>query len=293
MNKDKKVLVIGGAGFIGSNLVKELIKLGYSVSVLDNLSTGSRDNFVVGADYTISDASNIKNAFGERSFKFVFHFGEYPRVEQSFEDIDECFGNNTASFPAVLSYCRQTNSKLIYSASSTVFNGKDEDGEWLSPYTLSKAFNVNLLLQYSKWKNLDFAIVYFYNVYGPGEISSGKYSTVIAKYLQLLSEGQLVLPVTAPGTQRRNFTHVNDIVSGLLLLATKGRGDGYGIGTDESYSILEIIKILGADFILTPHVLGNRMGAPVQSNKTKALGWSPKHQLIDYLSNSKQRFDNS
>ena len=283
MKLGNKVLVIGGAGFIGSNLVESLKKTGHLITVLDNLSSGSRKNFISGVEYQIGNAININQILCNKSFDTIFHFGEYSRVEQSFSDIDMCFKNNISSFPEILNFSKKNNAKLIYSASSTVFQSDNKDGLSLSPYTLSKEQNINLLLQYSKWEDLNFAIVYFYNAFGPNEISTGKYSTVIAKYLNIIANGISVLPVTSPGTQRRNFTHVYDIVSGLRYVADKGYGDGYGIGSDFSYSIVEVVEMLGATSKMQPNVPGNRMNAPMKSKKTKALGWKPNYNLKDYL----------
>ena len=120
-------------------------------------------------------------------------------------------------------------------------------------------------------------------MYGKREISNGKYSTVVAKFLNIKKEGGTTLPVTSPGTQRRNFTHVDDIVDGLILVALKGEGDHYGIGSPESFNILELAKMIGLQPTMMPKVKGNRATADVFSQKTIELGWSAKNNLKDYI----------
>ena len=181
-----------------------------------------------------------------------------------------------------MSYCNKHGSKLIYSASSTIFADVKDD-ECLSPYTLSKQQNVDVLRQYSKWTGLQHAIVYFYNVYGPNELSQGKYATVVGKFLQMIKSGETLLPVTSPGSQRRNFTHVNDIVKALQLIAEQGYGDGYMIGAKKDYSIIELANMLEAEYRLTPAVAGNRIKTTIDTSKVEALGWSAKINLLDYL----------
>jgi UDP-glucose 4-epimerase len=140
-----------------------------------------------------------------------------------------------------------------------------------------------LVKTYCSWFNLDYAITYFYNVYGPREISNGAYSTLIAKYLSLIRSGKETLPVVKPGSQKRNFTHVDDIVEGLILVALNGHGDGYGIGNDQAFTVLEIVEILekGAEWL--PERKGNRMTAPVNTELTKKLGWKCRKDLATYL----------
>ena len=130
---------------------------------------------------------------------------------------------------------------------------------------------------------MNYAITYFYNVYGESEISTGKYATVIAKFLRLKKNKTEYVQIVSPGTQKRNFTHVNDIVSGLELVALKGFGDGYGIGSSESFSIIQLAKLLGLKYKLTPPKKGNRMSAELKISKTKKLGWRCKYNLKDYI----------
>lgn len=282
MIKFKHILVIGGCGFVGGSLVHRLASDGYSVTCLDNYFTGTVDAHVEGVQYITGNSSDINKINFDCNFDVVFYLGEYSRVEQSFEDIDTVFAFNFGPAYEVLKFCRFHDAKLIYSGSSTKF-GDDGSNAGASPYAWTKKVNTELVEVYSRWFGLSYAITYFYNVYGKGEISNGKYSTLIAKFTNLVMQGEEVLPVVSPGTQVRNFTHVDDIVDGLILVAESGQGDGYGIGADESFSILEVAKMFGKPVQMLPERPGNRLKAELNTQQTKKLGWRPVHKLRDYI----------
>jgi len=279
--KKKTILVTGGAGFVGSNLVRALRNDGADVFVLDNLSTGYIDEVVGSQGVVIGEVRDINSLVPVRP-DYVFHLGEYSRVEQSFDDIDIVFEANLNSIYSVLKFCRDRSSKLIYAGSSTKF-GDGGDTKFQSPYALTKSINTEIVQTFCSWFGMEYAITYFYNVYGQREIATGKYSTVVANFLNLVRSGAKLLPVVRPGTQIRNFTHVSDIVEGLKLVALSGRGDGYGIGSDDAVSILELVEMLGCTPELIPERRGNRISASVNTGKTKALGWLPRRRLQDYI----------
>lgn len=279
---NKRILVTGGAGFIGSSLIRRLIRANEVVS-LDNYSMGSIDNHVDGASYLKGDASQINELLPEQKFDYVFHFGEYSRVEQSFNETFRVLKCNSAML-SILQFSKMAGAKLIYSCSSTVFNDTVGAAS-LSPYTLSKKNNVQLLKNIALWEELPYSIVYFYNAYGPNEIARGPYATVVAKFLQLRESGQRVAPVTHPGTQRRSFTYIEDIVAGILLAAEKGYGDGYGIGSDRSFSILELCELIGLEPEFSDPARGNRMNTKVDNEKIKSLGWCESMTLEQYIDN--------
>jgi len=127
-----------------------------------------------------------------------------------------------------------------------------------------------------------YAITYFYNVYGEREIQTGKYATLIALFKEKMKKGES-LTIVSPGTQKRNFTHIDDIVDGLLLVGENGYGDEFGIGSEEAFSIKEVAQMFGGTIEMLPERRGNRMTAEVVSDKTKALGWSPKKNLHTYI----------
>jgi UDP-glucose 4-epimerase len=274
------VLVTGGAGFIGSHLVEKLSLLGHDVFSLDNYFTGSEDNHVQGVIYIKGDTSDI---FSLIQFvpDLVYHLGEYSRVEQSFDDIDLVFRFNKLGTYQVVNFCRINQCKLVYAGSSTKF-GDGGLGRDQSPYAWTKASNTELISNYGRWFGLNYAITYFYNVYGPREICSGPYATLIALFISKVKSG-LPLTVVLPGTQLRNFTHVYDIVSGLVLVGMHGKGDEFGIGSPEAYSVLEIASMFNQKIEYLPERAGNRMTANVHAAKTIALGWSPEHKISDYI----------
>jgi len=226
----KKILITGGAGFIGSHLCEELVKNNENeVWSLDNYSTGSEENHIAGVQYIKGDTKNIEKLVNFKPH-IVFHLGEYSRVEASFSDIEKVFEYNAQGTFSVLQFCRKHGSKILYAGSSTKF-GDGGLGKNQTPYGWTKSNNTVLVKNFNLWFGVPYAIVYFYNVYGKREISNGKYATLIGIFINRISAGKS-LTVVSPGTQKRNFTHVDDIISGLILVAENGYGDNFGIGSD-------------------------------------------------------------
>jgi UDP-glucose 4-epimerase len=279
--KGKKVLVTGGAGFIGSHLCQRLIEDGNEVVSIDNYFTGTERNHIQGIRYYPYSTDGLLNSpfVYEPSFDIVYHLGEYSRVEQSFNDIRLVHKYNTQGTFQILEYVRDTGAKLIYAGSSTKFSDNGADA---SPYAFTKAQNTQLVMNYGEWFGIDYAITYFYNVYGGREIKEGKYATLIALFKEQMKQDKK-LKVVSPGTQERNFTHIDDIIDALVLIGEQGEGDGYGISSDKSYSILEVARMFGGEIEMLPERLGNRMSGEVVTEKTKALGWRAKHNLKDYI----------
>ena len=282
-----KILVTGGAGFVGSNLCEALAKdTNNEVYSLDNYFTGSRENHVEGVTYIEGSTEHI---FELIDFvpDLVYRLGEYSRVEQSFDDIDKVLLFNKIGTLKVLEFCRKHQCKLVYAGSSTKFGdggiGKDQ-----SPYAWSKSSNTELVKNYGNWYRLEYAIVYFYNVYGKREIRTGKYATLIALFTEKMRKGE-PLTVVSPGTQQRNFTHIDDIVAGLLIVGEKGKGDGYGIGSLETYTILEIAQLFGGKIEMLPERRGNRMTAEVITQKTEALGWKAQRHIKEFIEEIKNK----
>lgn len=275
----KLILVTGGAGFVGSHLVKRLVAEGHRVISLDNYFTGSRETHVSGAEYREGHTKDIESLIPE-SPDLVFHLGEYSRVEKSFEDIETLWDLNKTGTFAVLEFVRRRGSKVVYAGSSTKF-GDEGAGRDQSPYAWAKATNTELVKNYASWFGIPYAITYFYNVYGPGE-RAGSYGTVIEIFRQNYLSGR-PFTITAPGTQQRNFTHVEDIVEGLVLVGEKGEGDEYGLGDDRAYAIKEVAQLFGSSIIMLPERPGNRMGSSLETSKARALGWEPKRHLASYI----------
>lgn len=277
----QKILVTGGAGFVGSNLCKALVQNpDNQVFSLDNYFTGSRENHIKGVHYIEGSTEHIFELV-DFAPDLIFHLGEYSRVEQSFDDIDKVLLFNKIGTSKVLEFCRRHHCKLVYAGSSTKF-GDGGIGRNQSPYAWSKSSNTELIKNYGDWYGLNYAIVYFYNVYGQGEIKEGKYATLIALFVEKMRRGE-ALTVVSPGTQQRNFTHIDDIVNGLLLVGEKGQGDEYGIGNKETYTVLEIAQMFGGTIEMLPERKGNRMTSEVITEKTEALGWKAEKCIKTYI----------
>ncbi len=274
-----KILVTGGAGFIGSNLC-EYLASNNEVYSLDNYFTGRKENHVSGVTYIKGNTKNIQELINFQP-DIVYHLGEYSRVEQSFEDIKKVWEYNKNGTFSVLEFCRNTGAKLVYSGSSTKF-GDGLLGKNQSPYAWSKSTNTELVKNYGEWFGLEYAITYFYNVYGNREISTGKYATLIALFKDKMRQGK-ELTVVSPGTQQRNFTHVDDIINGLVAVGEKGTGDGFGIGCKDAFTVLEIAKMFGGEIRMIDKRQGNRMSAEVVTKNTEALGWKAKRSIKEYI----------
>lgn len=277
----QKILVTGGAGFVGSHLCQRLaLDENNEVYSLDNYFTGSESNHVKNVVYIKGSTVNIDSLI---TFKpnIIYHLGEYSRVEQSFEDIDKVLEYNKRGTIEVLEFVRKHKSKLLYAGSSTKYGDEGHNAN-ASPYAWSKSSNTKLVQNYGEWFGVDYVITYFYNVYGPREIQTGKYATLIALFKEKMRKGEK-LTVVSPGTQRRNFTHIDDTIDALVLIGEKGYGDEYGIGSPQSYTVLEVAKMFGGEIEMLPKRKGNRITATVVSDKTRDLGWKPKIKLEDYI----------
>lgn len=277
----QKILVTGGAGFVGSHLCERLAQdENNEVYSLDNYFTGSKDNHVDNVTYIEGNTSDIAELI---TFKpdMVYHLGEYSRVEQSFDDIEKVWRYNKDGIFAVLEFVRKAGCKILYAGSSTKF-GDGGLGRSASPYAWTKATNTELVMNYGDWFGVPYAITYFYNVYGPREIQTGKYATLIALFKEKMRKGE-PLTVVSPGTQQRNFTHIDDIIDALVLVGKHGEGDEYGIGSPEAFSVLEVAELFGGEIVMLPERKGNRMTAEVVTEKTRALGWEPKRKVKDYI----------
>lgn len=278
----KTILVTGGAGFIGSHLIEELVRRGGSaVYSLDNYSTGKIENHIKGAVYITGDTADIETLVTVKP-DVVFHLGEYSRVEKSFDDMPVVWRSNIAGTFAVLEFCRKRGTKIIYAGSSTKFAdggmGRDQ-----SPYAWTKASNTELVRSYGAWFGLPYAITYFYNVYGGREITQGPYATLIGIFKEQYRRGE-PLTVVSPGTQERNFTHIDDIVNGLILVGEKGEGDEYGLGSEVCYSVLEVAHLFGCPVVMLPERRGNRMGATVHTERVRReFGWQARRSLKEHV----------
>ncbi len=277
----KLVVVTGGAGFVGSHLCERLRILGHRVISLDDYSTGLVANHVLGVEYRTGSTAAIAALVTETP-DLVYHLGEYARTEQSFVDVGKVLASNQTGTAAVLEFVRTTGAKLVYAGSSTKFAdagiGRDQ-----SPYAWTKATNTDLVQRYADWYGIRYAITYFYNVYGPRERSDAGTGTLIAIFAERRRQG-LPLLVRQPGTQKRNFTHVHDIVDGLVLVGERGEGDEYGLGHPDAYSVLEVAELFGGPVEYLAERPGNRMSSSVDIHRASLeLGWKAHRDLPSYI----------
>lgn len=287
------ILVTGGAGFVGSHLISSLLLRYPHIQIisLDNYFTGllsshARSDRVL---YLEGDTQDIVNIWRKKELPgpdAVFHLGEYSRIVQSFEDFDHVWDFNLRGTKEVVKFCHTHHAKLIYAGSSSKFGNAGQD-ENLSPYAWVKAKNVEFIKNFSQWFELEYVVTYFYNVYGPRQIKDGKYATVIGVFESLYEQGK-PLTVRAPGTQTRDFTHIEDIVEGLILCFEKGQGDGYQLGAGKEYSILQVAEMFGGEYVFIPALKGERARGKADRTKASSLGWMPKHSLPVYIDEFKQ-----
>jgi UDP-glucose 4-epimerase len=286
------VIATGGAGFIGSNLVERLINDGHRVSVIDNLSTGKRENLHEEAEFfnlDIADLGAIKPAFEQKDI--VFHVAALPRLARSIEDPASTFQSNVTGTLNVLLAARDAGIKrVVYSASSSAYGFQDklplsEDmaPKPLNPYGLSKYIGEELCAQFTNFYRLDTISLRYFNVYGPHMDMGGEYATVIGKFLRLKSEGK-PLTIIGDGKQTRDFTNVADVVGANILASQIGKGGGevVNIGAGDNHSVQEIADIIGGEHVYVPERPGEVHDTLADISKAKRiLGWGPKVSLKD------------
>ena len=296
-----KALVTGGAGFIGTNLIKRLLKDGHEVVSIDNYSTGKRENHQEGCqyhDFDLSKASPIE--IGNVEYDVIFHLAAIPRIQPSFENPKETFESNVLGTLNILEYVRRKNEKerwanniKVISAGSSSVHG----GAYKNPYTFTKWQSDKLCHMYSEIYKVPVNVCRFYNVYGPYELTEGEYCTVVGIFRKQY-ENHEPLTVTWDGEQRRDFTHVDDIVDGLVLTA-EGKSWGltieFGRGKNHSINdVADMFDIPGPDgHFYYDRVFIDKRPGEVRSTLCdlglaySAVGYQPKRNLKDYINKIK------
>ena len=287
--KKNIIVVTGGAGFVGSNLIEFFLKkTKFKIISLDNYSTGSKKNHIKNKRvvYIKGNTSDIKKILVKytRTIKVVFHFGEFSRIYQSFKYLKECFQSNSIGSQAVFKFCVDNKIKLIYSATSASLGNRGNDKN-LSPYAFTKSKNLELLENFKNWFNLRFDIIFFYNVYGPRQIKISDMATVIGIFEnQYLNKKPLT--VVKPGSQTRRFTHIYDTVQVCFEAFKADKCKYYSISHKNSYSIIQVAKMFKTKILFLKPRLGERYASALTkiNNNNKIIQKFGKLQLKDYIS---------
>jgi len=282
------LLITGGAGFVGTNLIKYLLKqTKHKILSLDNYTSGKKKNhiknkrvkYIKGHTKDISYLlKNYKNKINT-----IFHFGEFSRIFQSFEKIDDCLESNSIGSLEVFKYCLKNKIKLVYSATSAGLGRKNKN---LSPYAFTKSKNLEYLENLKKWFNFEYEIIYFYNVYGPYQIKTGKMATVVGIFENQYLNNQK-LTVVKPGYQTRKFTHIDDTVRVCFEAWKKNRNKHYSVYYKKNYSILEVAKMFKSKIKFLPFRRGERYASALtkMNLNNKIIHRKGNIDLKDYISN--------
>jgi len=284
----KYIVVTGGAGFIGSNLIYKLLQYtNLKILSIDNYSTGKKKNHIFNkrVKYIKSDTKKISKTLNNynKKIKVIFHFGEFARIYQSFLKMNECIESNTIGTNEVFNFCLKNRIKLIYSATSASIGNKGNDKN-LSPYAFTKAKNLEMLENLKKWFNFKYEVIFFYNVYGPNQIKSGSMATVIGIFEEQYKKNK-PLTVVKPGTQSRRFTHVYDTIDACFYAYKKNKCRFYSISNKKSYSIVEVAKMFNSRIKYLAPRPGERFASALTSMNlsNKVYKLFGKIQLKDYL----------
>ena len=277
-----KILVTGGAGFVGTNLIQKLIKNeNVKLTSLDCYFTGLKENHIEGVRYVEGYTWDIKKIFEKEKFDIIYHLGEYSRISTSFEDISFISDSILRGTPKVFEFALSCNSKLIYSASSSKL-GNDGMDENLSPYAWMKSKMVELLKNYNKWFNLKYEICYFFNVYGPKQIITGNYATVIGIFLNQYQNNE-ILTVVKPGTQTRDFTHIFDIVEGLIKSSEINMNHEWYFRTGKSISIIDLANLFGKWKFIEERKGERKESVQIDNNTEELLNWKASVNLKKWI----------
>ncbi len=287
----KKVIVVtGGCGFVGSNLIEYLIrKTDKDIISLDDYSSGTKKNHIKSKriKYIKGHTKEIDRILKKYVTKIdsLFHFGEFSRIYQSFLNMNKCIQSNSVGSNAVFDFCLKHKIKLIYSATSASLGNKGKDKN-LSPYAFTKAKNLELLDNLKRWFNFKYEVIFFYNVYGPGQIKKGSMSTVIGIFEDCYLRN-LPLPVVKPGSQTRRFTHISDTIRVCYKAWKNNKSRFYSISNRKSYTILEVAKMFGKKIKFLPPRKGERYASALTnlSLSNKIFQTYGKINLKDYVKN--------
>ena len=283
----RKVLVTGGAGFIGSNLINELINSNITVFSIDNYSTGSKNNQIKGAKYIDLDIEKIDTLDGS-NFDYCFHLAAQSRVQPSFLNPEKSFRVNVNGTLKVMEWAKKHKIRVLYAGSSSKHHDPSS-----SPYAMTKYLGEEICKLYKKTFLINVEIARFYNVYGPNEPLDEKYGNVIGIWRSKINQGK-ALPIVGNGNQKRDFTHVDDIISGILKIANSkiNHKDAWELGTGLNYTINDLFSMFKEKFDVNSYFVEDQPGnfrKSIRKNNDSLdlLGWKPKDRLKEYINSLK------
>jgi len=272
-----KILITGGAGFVGTNLIKKLLKEGHDVASIDNYTTGLKSNQQKKCLYKEADIYDFD--WRNEIYDVVFHLAAVARIQPSFKNPIEYFNTNANGTMQLAEHCSKHDIPIIYAGSSSHHSGR-----YKNPYTFSKDIGEEALELFSKCFNLKYSIARFYNVYGPYQLIEGDYTTLIGRWINNIEKG-LPCEVYGDGEQRRDFTHVDDIVEALIqIMNREAYGNIFELGRGENISVNEVAKMFNLTPTPKPGKPGEARYTLCESSLAKEiLGWDPKIDLVDYI----------
>ena len=277
-----KILVTGGAGFVGTNLIKKLLENNHKIISVDNYNTGLKSNHQKGCEYLEYDIVNIYD-YNFIKPDLIFHMAAMARIQPSFDNPIKYFRANVNGTMQLAHYCAKNNIPLIYAGSSSHHSGK-----YKNPYTFSKDIGEEVLELFSKCFSLKYAIARFYNVYGPYQLTEGGYTTLIGRWINNIKNG-LPCEIYGDGSKRRDFTHVKDIIKGLTAIVDQNAyGYTFEFGKGKNHSVLDVAKMFNIDPIFKENKPGEAQETLADYTLAKeVLGWTPEINLQYYINNLK------
>ena len=278
-----KILVTGGAGFIGSNLIKRLVSEGHRVVSLDDYSTGDRSTHIEGVKYINCDIEQLEYIKG-KDIDLCYHLAALSRIQPSFDDPTECFRVNVKGTESVMEWADNWDVKVVYAGSSSKHHNPSD-----SPYAMYKYLGEEVCKLYKKTFDVNVEVCRFYNVYGPGETTDGDYAALLGVWRTQVFNSEPIT-IVGDGEQRRDFTHVDDIVDALyrIGLVDNKHEDAWELGTGINYSMNDVAQMFreryGCDHVYIPDQPGNYRETLRENDDTlKLLGLNPGDKLREYI----------
>lgn len=297
-----KTIVTGGAGFIGSNLVDKLLNLKHKVTVIDNESSDAHEKFYwndkcENHKLNICDYEKILPLF--KDVDYVFHIAAEARIQPAILDPTKAIKTNVLGTCNILQAARENKIKrVIYSSTSSAYGLKNTPPlvetmpkDCLNPYSVSKTAGEELCSMYYKLFGLETVIFRYFNVYGERQPTKGQYAPVIGLFLKQKSNNKK-MTVVGDGLQRRDFTHVSDVVEANILAALSDNnnilGEIFNIGTGINHSVLQLVEMMGGEYEHIPPRIGESRTTLADIQKAKSmLNWTPKIKLEDWINDNK------